>query len=113
MQQGLLRIDTTTSVDHTIVSLKGELDVSSSASLIECFAAVVRDRPAHLDVDMSQLEYADSVGLSVFVTAHFQCRDAGVQLRFLNPNLLLQEILEVTGLADVLDVVTSTALCGA
>jgi anti-anti-sigma factor len=111
MQQDLLRIGTTTSVDRTIVSLKGELDVSSSASLFECFAAVIRDRPAHLDVDLSQLEHTDSVGL--FVTAHFQSRDAGVPLRFLNPNLLVQEILEVTGLADVLDVVNSTALCEA
>jgi anti-sigma B factor antagonist len=113
MQQDLLRIDAVAHSDRTIVSLKGELDLSNSTSLIECLATVVQERPAHLDVDVSQLEYTDSVGLSVFVTAHFQCRDAGVPLRLLNPNLFVQEILAVTGLEDVLDVVKSTALCGA
>src|SRR6185312_15640903 len=87
MQQDLLRIGTAVFADRTIVSLKGELDLSNSTTLIECFASVVRDRPAHLDVEMSELSYTDSVGLSVFMTTHFQCLDAGIPLRFINPNL--------------------------
>jgi anti-anti-sigma factor len=112
MEQDLLRIGTVRYADRTILSLKGELDLSNSASVIECFAALVQERPTHLDVDLSELNYADSVGLSVFVTAHFQCRDAGVPLRFLNPNLFVSEILAVTGLADVLAVVNTAALAG-
>jgi anti-sigma B factor antagonist len=113
MEQDLLRIGTVAYADRTIVSLKGELDLSNSASLIECFAAVLQNRPLHLDVEMSELSYTDSVGLSVFVTAHFQCLDAGIPLRFLNPNLFVREILAVTGLDTVLAVVDTTALVGA
>ena len=113
MEQDLLQIRTVTSVDRVILSLKGELDLSNAPSLIEQLARVVQDRPAHLDLDISRLDYTDSVGLSVFVTAHFQCLDAGIQLRFLEPNLFIREILDVTGLDEVLSLVNTSDLVGA
>jgi anti-anti-sigma factor len=112
MGEDLLRIGTVAYADRTIVSLKGELDLSNSASLIETLVGVVQKRPAHLDVEMAELSYTDSVGLSVFVTTHFQCLDAGIPLRFLNPNRFVREILALTGLDIVLTVVDTTALVG-
>jgi anti-anti-sigma factor len=85
--------------------LDGELDLSSVQYLTEQFVGVVQTRPAHLDVDLSHLTCTDSVGLSMFVTAHFQCIVSGIELRFLNPTVFLQEILSPTGLAELLGVV--------
>ncbi len=104
MEQDLLRIGTAVDDDRLTMSLYGELDLSNTQSLIECLVTALKDRPAHLDVDLSRLDYTDSVGLSVFVTAHFQCLDAGIPLRFLNPNLFVKELLAVTGLEQVLSV---------
>jgi anti-anti-sigma factor len=112
MEQDLLRIDTAgdSDRDRVTLALVGELDISTSASLIERLAAAVNGHPAHLDVDLSRLTYSDSVGLSVFVTAHFQCRDAGIELRFLEPNLFMMELLTVTGLYEVLSISSQDAL---
>jgi anti-anti-sigma factor len=112
MQQNLLRLATTSFTDRVRLSLVGELDVSTSPDLIDQLADIVQARPAHLDLDLSQLSYADSVGFSVFVTAHFQCRDGGIELRFLNPNLFLKKLLATTGLDQVLTIVSTDALVG-
>lgn len=113
MEQNLLRFDTISFVDRVRLSLVGELDLSTSPDLIDHLAGIVEAAPAHLDLDLSQLSYADSVGFSVFVTAHFQCRDAGIELRFLNPNPFLKELLATTGLDQVLTIVSTDVLVGA
>jgi anti-anti-sigma factor len=113
MEKDLLRIGTAAHTGRVILSLAGELDVSNAPCLVERLAGAARDQPAHLDLDLSRLEYTDSVGLSVFVTAHFQCLDAGIPLRFLNPNPFVRELLAVTGLEEVLSVVNVDAFVGA
>ena len=113
MEPKLLRFETATFVDRVRLSLIGELDLSTSPDLIEQLAEVVQGQPTYLDLDLSQLSYADSVGFSVFVTAHFQCRDAGIELRFLNPNLFLKQLLATTGLDQVLTIASTGALVGA
>jgi anti-anti-sigma factor len=113
MEPKLLRFETATFTARVRMSLIGELDLSTSPDLIEQLAGVVQERPAYLDLDLSQLSYADSVGFSVFVTAHFQCRDAGIELRFLNPNLFLKQLLATTGLDQVLTIASTDALIGA
>jgi anti-anti-sigma factor len=110
MEEDLLRIDTVATADRITVSLSGELDLSNAANLVERLAGVVQAQPARLDVDLSMLEYTDSVGLSVFVTAHFQCLDAGIALQFVNPNLFIQELLATTGLNQVFSIATTDAL---
>ena len=113
MEQDLLRIAMAAQGDRRTLSLRGELDLSSAPTLIERLAEAVQEHPARLDVDLSRLEYLDSVGLSVFVTAHFQCLDASVQLQFLNPNLFVTELLTATGLAEVLTVTHADDFVGA
>jgi anti-sigma B factor antagonist len=113
MEQNLLRVGTATQGDRVTLSLHGELDLSSAPCLIERLAGVVQNQPAHVDLELARLDYLDSVGLSVFVTAHFQCLDAGIELRFLNPNLFVRELLAATGLEEVLSVTNTDALAGA
>ena len=67
---------------------------------------------SEIDVDLSQLDDIDSVGFSVFVTAHYQCLDAGVRLRFLNPSPLIARLLRNNGLDEILDLVRSDLLVG-
>lgn len=109
----ILRFEATTFSDRVRLALIGELDLSTSPDLIEQLAGIVQGRPGYLDIDLSQLTYADSVGFSVFVTTHFQCRDAGIELRFLNPNLFLKQLLATTGLDQVLSIVSTNVLIGA
>lgn len=113
MERELLRVESGVVAGRATLSLDGELVLSSVPYWTEQFVEVVQNRPADLDVDLCRLSYADSVGLAVFVTAHFQCIDAGIQLRFLNPSLFLQELLTLTGLGEVLNVFHTDSLVDA
>lgn len=113
MEPNLLRFETIAFNDRVRLSLIGELDLSTSSQLIQRLVHVVQWRPSYLDLDLSELSYADSVGFSVFVTAHFQCRDAGIELRFLNPSLFLKQLLATTGLDQVLTIASTDVLIGA
>lgn len=104
MERDLLRITTVADAAVFTLRLDGEVDVSNAPRLIDRFAGIVEARPAQLDVDLSRLARVDSAGLSVFVTAHFQCLDAGIQLRFLCPNPVVGELLATTGLEEILSV---------
>ena len=104
MTTDLLRIETEESGSSARMALVGELDLSTTMLLMEEFVRLTTGPIRHIDVDLSELNYTDSSGLSVFVTAHMQCRDAGITLRFVDPSLFIINLFEVTSLGQVLDV---------
>ena len=56
---------------ESVVGLSGELDLSSAPPLRELLARVLtEDPPSRIVLELSDLDYLDSTGLSVFVTAH-------------------------------------------
>ena len=96
-----------------VYPVAGALDLATAAQVMEGLTAVLGRGPSAIDVDLSNLSYIDSVGLSVFVTAHYQCLDEGVRLRFLNPGPLISRLLQANGLDEILHLVTVEALVGA
>jgi anti-sigma B factor antagonist len=105
--EGLLRIEKQHDGGRVTVALNGEMDLSNAADVIDEFAATVAGWPKALDVDLSDLIYSDSVGLSALATAHYQCIDHGVAFRILNPTPFIERLLGVTGLNELLHVVPS------
>ena len=56
-----------------------------------------------LTLDFSKLEYISSAGLRVLLSAHkAMSGKGGMKLR--NVNEIVQEVFEVTGFADILDI---------
>lgn len=107
MTTALLRIESKDSGSTARVALVGELDVSTTTQLMEEFVRLTAGPMTHIDVDLSELSYTDSAGLSVFVTAHMQCRDAGITLRFVDPSVFVVNVFEMTSLDQVLEVAAS------
>ena len=107
MTTDLLRIQTEESGSAARMALIGELDVSTTMQLMEEFVRLTTRSMALIEVDLSQLSYTDSSGLSVFVTAHMQCHDSGISLRFVDPNLFMMNLFVLTKLDRVLDVAAS------
>jgi anti-anti-sigma factor len=94
-----------TSVDPSgarIVSLAGELDSSNVESVSERMATIVAGRPERLIFDLGGLKFMDSAGIAVLV------RTAGeigaVEIR--DPSPIVKRVIEVTGLSDVLPIVS-------
>ena len=99
--------------ETAVYPVVGALDLAAAAQVMEGLTIVIGRGPSAIDIDLSSLSYIDSVGLSVFVTAHYQCLDAGVRLRFLNPSPLISRLLQANGLDEILQLVTVEALVGA
>jgi anti-anti-sigma factor len=92
---------------HTLVILAGELDASTSGGLYEELAALSREGVVHVALDLSALEFIDSTGLSVVIAEHKRTAAAGGELIILTPHRNTRRVFELTGLMDVLDVLSN------
>jgi anti-sigma B factor antagonist len=107
---GIAAHDRGTTLSHRVA---GALDLDSAAAVLEGLSCLIERRPVSIEIDLSGLDYIDSVGFSVFVTAHYQCLDAGVALRFVNPSALVTRLLQSNGLDEILQLGESDVLVGA
>jgi anti-sigma B factor antagonist len=83
--------------------VRGEIDAHVAATLA-----------GHLDplpgadgdvrVDVSGVDFVDSSGLRVFIDAHQRARAADRRLVIVQPSRAVSRLLEISGLADHLDV---------
>lgn len=89
---------------HALVKLSGELDTSTAGSLYEQFAELSRDGVVHVALDLSDLSFMDSTGLSVVIAEHKRVASLGGELVVLDCQSMVARLFEVTGLYDILDI---------
>jgi anti-anti-sigma factor len=81
----------------------GALDLGEAARVREALQSTFTDSDADVSVDLTDVDFLDSVILSVFITAHKRFVASGRRISFLVPPMLLR-LFELTGLVGVLDV---------
>jgi anti-sigma B factor antagonist len=86
------------------LSLRGELDVSSAAALMEQLSAVNASGVSEVVLDLAELSYIDPSGLSVLAVEQRRADASGLALRIAAPNAFVRHLLDITGLIDVFDV---------
>ncbi len=96
------------------VQIRGEtLSIEGTKELSAANANVFRDqvrgalaeRLKNIDVDMSQCMFLDSCGLGALISLHKTACTRGGAVRLLNPTPPVQQILELTRLHRVFEVV--------
>ncbi|MBO0708811.1 MAG: STAS domain-containing protein [Candidatus Dormibacteraeota bacterium] len=83
---------------HAVVELRGELDISSAASLRERLLDILADHAHSLVLDLSRLVFIDSTGLSVLVAAERRAQELGGTLSLVGPQKIVARVLRVTSL---------------
>jgi anti-sigma B factor antagonist len=83
--------------------LSGELDVSTAPKLLTCLQDLHAQYPCDLAVDLSELDFIDSIGLSLLVTMHKRAQSEGKRLVLAFPSPQFRRVIEVTGLTDYFD----------
>jgi anti-sigma B factor antagonist len=87
------------------VRLVGELDMSTAAQLREeLLGLAAGEKPAQVTVDLSQLAFVDSTGLSVLITGLKRIRERGGEMTLRSPTPATRRVLEITGLTEVFTV---------
>ena len=82
----------------TILSVAGELDVSTARGLESAVDEACGAQPSELLFDLSELRFMDSAGIAVLLGA--ARRVPSVRLR--DPSQAVRRVLEMTGLTQVL-----------
>ena len=86
-----------------MVRESGALDLGDAARVRETLQSAYTASDSDVVVDLTEVEFVDSVILSVFVTAHKRFAGGDRTVSFLVPPDLLR-VFELTGLVGVLDV---------
>ena len=83
------------------VHLHGELDMSTAPQLQQELLRLTSEGATAVTVDLSELGFVDSTGLSVLVTGLKRLREMGGDLALRSPTPGTRRVLEITGLTGV------------
>jgi anti-sigma B factor antagonist len=90
--------------EATVLAVSGELDLAASPALEERLDQVFGDAVSQLIIDLRQLEFIDSTGLSVLVKAHQRAQESGCTFGLVNGGSQVRRLLSLTGIAERLRV---------
>jgi len=96
-----------------VVKVAGEVDIQTSPVLEERLGAILDDGQTSVVVDLGDVTFLDSTGLSVLISTLRRCRAAGGELQIVGPRPNVRKVLEITGLTDVFGVADDTGGDGA
>jgi anti-anti-sigma factor len=85
--------------DVAVLRLSGELDADTAMTLHAMLADLLVRPVPRIVVDLADLKFCDSVGLSAFVTSKQVIADRGGWLSFAGANPFLVQLLETVGLS--------------
>ncbi|HEY3772463.1 MAG TPA: STAS domain-containing protein [Solirubrobacteraceae bacterium] len=83
-----------------ILSLDGELDLSTAPEFERELVRALGEDPGRVLVDLSQLAFMDSTGLELIVRAGHDAQLAGIELCLRGGSRQVQRLFELTGILD-------------
>jgi anti-anti-sigma factor len=85
-----------------VLTLRGSLDIDTAPSLKANLGRLVERPSPRVIVDLSGLDFCDSMGVGVLVTAHGRAMERGGWVRLAAPSGFLRRLLDTLGLIDYL-----------
>lgn len=95
--------------DMVVLSLRGELDISSAPRVEKELSRLEAPGPATLVFDLTELEFMDSTGLRIVVSGDARARQRGGRFAVVRGPEAVQRIFRITRLDERLDMVDSLA----
>lgn len=93
--------------DSAIVKLRGSANMDVCGNLQERLYEAIELPVRRLVLDLSELDFMSSVGLGAIMAAHLRCRHRNCELMLASPQPRIHELLELTKLTRLFDVVQS------
>jgi anti-sigma B factor antagonist len=105
----ILEVSTERDGDAVHIALSGELDISSAERVESELAAAERLRPEVVVLDLRALEFMDSTGLRLMVSADARAREDGHRLVIVQGPEAVRRIFRITRLDERLEIVADPA----
>jgi anti-sigma B factor antagonist len=90
-----------TSATH-VISLVGEMDLGNVEEAREALMAAIENEDVDVIVDLSELEFIDSVGIAMLLEAQAASRRDSNRLSFRGLNADIARVMELTGVVEQL-----------
>ena len=87
---------------HLVVTVSGELDMTSVPALSRELAVVLRGRPASVTLDLAGVAFIDSSGLNLLIGTSKALRKHQATLWLSSPRPPVRRLLEIVGLEPML-----------
>jgi anti-sigma B factor antagonist len=88
------------------VRVSGEVDIQTSPLLDGELQKLLDQGVSSILVDLDEVTFLDSTGLSVLIAALKRCQASGGELHLVSPRSNVRRVLEITGLTDTFHVVS-------
>jgi anti-sigma B factor antagonist len=98
--------------DHagaTVLTVSGELDLATISILKDVVGGQFDAGRGPVVLDLSDLTFCDSTGLGSFVALHRQAASAGTSLSLAAPRKRVADLLQISGINQVVSVFDSVA----
>jgi anti-anti-sigma factor len=92
-----------------VLDLHGELDLSTAETLSDAVDAIVPEHPRGVAVDLADVPFMDSSGISALVAAKKRLQETGAFLAVLKPHPMPRSLLQLANLDGLLMVSGSLA----
>jgi anti-sigma B factor antagonist len=99
-----LSLTTRRFADHTVLEIRGEIDVYTAPTLRESLVQLATAGESRLIVDLTRVDFLDSTGLGVLVGANRRLTAAGGTMTLVCPHEKLLKIFRITGLDSVFQI---------
>ncbi|WP_084962711.1 STAS domain-containing protein [Thermoactinospora rubra] len=99
-----LKVSTRSHAGHALVAIVGEIDLYTAPRLQAEFTRLLQEGPRRVVIDMSGVEFCDSTGMNVLLSALKRTKEQGGALEVASPRPAVRKILQVTGLDSVFTV---------
>jgi anti-anti-sigma factor len=99
------RLESRSDGDKALLIVGGELDLAASPALDVELTKTLTSDASLVVVDLRDLEFIDSTGLSVLVRAHKQAEHSGKRFALVNGSHQVRRLLDLTGVAKQMPLV--------
>ncbi|MCX7677675.1 MAG: STAS domain-containing protein [Spirochaetes bacterium] len=84
------------------ITIEGAMELRSIKEFQNKVTELASSKARDIVLDLKDVEYIDSTGISVLIALHRQQKQNGKSLRILNPTQRVASLLELSSLAELL-----------
>lgn len=99
-----LRIDIEDKGNEKVLSIAGEIDAYTAPKLKETLLPLTQGSTDIVKVDLTEVNYMDSTGLGVFISALKSTKESDSHMKLVNLNDRVYRLFKITGLTEIMDI---------
>ncbi|UOQ91806.1 STAS domain-containing protein [Halobacillus shinanisalinarum] len=99
-----LTIDVINGENITHVSLAGEVDAFTAPKLKESLLPLTKEEGQTIEVDLQEVNYMDSTGLGVFISALKSTKEHNTELKLIQMQDRVHRLFKITGLTEIMNI---------